>query len=333
MLMDLLLLLVALAILTGGAELLLRGSVAVARSLGVSSFFIGLTIVGFGTSTPELCTSLVAATRGVGELAVGNVVGSNIFNIAVILGFTALISPIRVKLHLVRREVVVVVIAAMLPLIALTSGGWIGRWAGLAMVVALSAYIWRGYHSGRRQNQEELEHAAQRELEAELAIKPGGRAPHALVSLGLIAVGLAMLVGGSTLLVQTASSIARSLGVSALVIGLTVVSAGTSMPELATSLVAALRKQSDIAVGNVLGSSIFNIFGILGTTCIVIPQRVSRQVLMFDVPVMIVASLACIPIMRSGARISRLEGALLLGGYAGYLVVLFALVPGWFGGA
>ncbi|MBK7405466.1 MAG: calcium/sodium antiporter [Phycisphaerales bacterium] len=330
MLLNLALLAAALAILTAGAELLVRGAVAVAKRMGLSSFFIGLTIVGFGTSTPELCTALMAASRGVGDLAVGNVVGSNIFNLAVILGVTALISPIPVKLHLVRKEVAVVLFAAAVPLLALANGGRIGRWAGLAMVAALGLYLWRGYRSGRRQNQAELDAAAERELESEMAVKPGGGPPHPLVSLGLILAGLAMLVGGSSLLVQSASSIAKSLGVSDLVIGLTVVAAGTSMPELATSLVAAVRKQSDIAVGNVLGSSIFNIFGILGTTCVVIPQQVSRQVLMLDVPVMILASLACIPIMRSGARISRGEGAALLGGYAGYVVVLFAFAPGWF---
>jgi cation:H+ antiporter len=328
---DIVLLAVALLVLTGGAELLVRGAVAVAKRLGVSSFFIGLTIVGFGTSTPELCTSLVAAWRGTGDIAVGNVVGSNIFNIALILGVTALISPIALRLELVRKEVAIVIGVALVPLAALATGGELGRVAGCAMVLALVVYLWRGYVSGRREVQRELSEATVHEIEEELLVPERGWLAHPLTSLASIGAGLALLVGGSTLLVGAATGIARGLGVSDLVIGLTVVAAGTSAPELVTSLVAALRKHSDISVGNILGSNIFNILGILGITCVVMPQEVSRQVLVLDVPVMIAVSLACIPIMRSGARISRGEGLLMLAGYAVYVYVLFAWAPGWFG--
>lgn len=330
LLVDLSIIVVALLALTLGAEMLVRGSISIARRLGVSGFFIGLTIVGFGTSTPELCTSLVAAARGEGDIGVGNVVGSNIFNIAVILGVTALISPIPLQLHMVRRDVLVVIAVACTPLVTMLTGGVIDRWLGVLMVAALLAYLWRGYITGTRQNQRDLELAAERELEDELAPKASGWLGRPVGSAVLIVAGLCTLVAGSTLLVNAASSFARGLGVSELVIGLTIVAAGTSAPELVTSLVAALRKQSDISVGNILGSNIFNILGILGLTCAITPQQITPQVFALDIPVMIAVSIACIPIMRSGARISRGEGVLLLGVYAAYMVVLFVYAPSWF---
>lgn len=330
MLLNVGLLVLSLVLLTGGAEFLVRGAVSVARRLGLSSFFIGLTIVGFGTSTPELCTSLTAAARGSGDLAVGNVVGSNTFNIAVILGITALMGPIRIRLEVVRREVFVVLAVGFAPLVAAASGGRIGRAAGVVMVALLAVYLWRGYLAGRtRASADDAD--AERELEREFGATAGGWRGHGAVHGAMILAGLALLVGGSWVLVYSASSIARGLGVSELVIGLTIVAAGTSAPELVTSLVAAVRGQSDIAVGNILGSNIFNILGILGITCAILPQEVSRQVLLFDLPVMLVASAACIPIMFSGARISRAEGVALLAGYALYGYALFAWAPGWFG--
>lgn len=328
MALQVLLLVLSLVVLTVGAECLVRGAVAIARRLGVSSFFIGLTIVGFGTSTPELCTSLVAAWRGTGDIAVGNVVGSNIFNIAVILGVTALVCPVPVRLDLVRKETRVVIGVALVPLVALADGGEIGRWAGAAMLAALGVYLWRGYLAGRAEGRAEAD--AERELENEVAL-PAGVRRRPVLSVLLVGVGLGLLVGGSALLVRSASSIAHAFGVSDLVIGLTVVAAGTSAPELVTSLVAAVRRQSDISVGNILGSNIFNILGILGLTCAVLPQRVQAQSLALDVPVMILVSLACVPIMRTGARISRREGAVLVLGYALYAWTLFAWAPGWFG--
>jgi cation:H+ antiporter len=330
MLLNAGLLVLSLVVLTVGAEFLVRGAVSVARRFGLSSFFIGLTIVGFGTSTPELCTSLTAAARGSGDLAVGNVVGSNIFNIAVILGITALISPIRIRLEVVRREVLVVLAVGLTPLVAAVSGGRIGRVPGLIMVMLLALYLWRGYLAGRARASEE-DAAAERELEREFGATAGGWRSHGAVHGAMIAAGLALLIGGSWVLVYAASAIARGLGVSELVIGLTIVAAGTSAPELVTSLVAAVRGQSDISVGNILGSNIFNILGILGLTCVVSPQQVSRQILVLDLPVMLVVSAACLPIMFSGSRISRGEGLVLLAGYSLYATALFAWAPGWFG--
>jgi len=326
------LLAVSLLVLTLGAEGLVRGSVALAKRMGVSSFFIGLTIVGFGTSTPELATSVTAAVRGSADIAVGNVVGSNICNIALILGVASLICPIALKLDVVRREVLVVIAVALVPWIALTSGGRLERWQGAAMLAGLAAYLWVGYVRGRRDAQREAEAEAERELEREIGVDRPGRASRPVLSVLLVLVGLGLLVGGSYGLVASASEIARGLGVSELVIGLTIVAVGTSAPELFTSVVAAVRGQPDLAVGNVLGSNVFNVLGILGLTCLVTPQAVSPQILAFDVPVMVGASVACVPIMLSGARISRAEGVLLLCGYAVYVAGLFTVVGGWFGG-
>jgi cation:H+ antiporter len=311
----------ALLLLTLGAELLVRGSVAVAQRFGVSSFFIGLTIVGFGTSSPELLASLVAALRDQGDLAVGNVVGSNILNIAVILGVTALICPIPVRLAVVRGEVVVVIAVSSLPWVAtLLANGVVERWLGALSVAGLVAFLWRGYVVGTRQKEggEQLE-----ELLAEHDVPP--RVRDRVVEIGMIVAGLLLLVFGASLLVESASAIARSLGASELVIGLTIVAAGTSAPELVTSVVSALRGQSDIAVGNVLGSNVFNMLGILGTTSLVRPQTISDQIVWLDAPLMFALSLALLPIVGTGARISRTEGAFLLVAYAAYVVVLFAL--------
>ncbi len=314
----------SLALLTLGAELLVRGSVAVARRLGVSSFFIGLTIVGFGTSTPELFASLTAALRGQDDLAVGNVVGSNIFNIAAILGIAALICPIPVKLTVVRAEVWIVITAAATPWLGAAIGGTVERWLGAVLLAGLGIYLWRGFVVGRREG------AAEMEALEHVGIELPGRARDRVLELAMIAAGLGFLVAGSYLLVDSASAIARSLGVSELAIGLTIVAAGTSAPELVTSIVAAWRKQPDIAVGNVLGSNIFNLFGILGLTAVVQPQKLSPQVMALDTPVMFAASLALLPIVGTGARISRTEGAILLACYVGYVVLLFTWAPGRF---
>lgn len=331
MLVSVLVLLVSLIALSIGAELLIRGSVAIARAAGLPSFFIGLTIVGFGTSTPELATAAIAALNDQSDLAVGNCVGSNIFNIAVILGCTALVCPIPVRIAAVRREVVVVMLVALVPLTAVVSGGVLTRVHAGLMLAGLGAFLWAGYLAGRSAPAEESA-AMEAELERELALGRKGGGALALTGQALLAVvGLALLVVGSRFFVESASGIARGLGVSELVIGLTIVAGGTSAPELVTSIVAALRKQPDIAVGNILGSNVFNIFGILGIASLVRPQGVASQAMLLDTPMMLAASVALLPVMFSGGRISRLEGAAMLAAYAGYVAVLFLLAPGWFG--
>lgn len=330
MVTSILILALSLGLLIVGAEVLVRGAASVARRFGVSSFFIGLTIVGFGTSTPELFASITAALENYGDIAVGNCVGSNIFNIAVILGLTAIIAPIPIQAELVRKEVKLVILVAAVPFITFFTDGMIERWLGILMVLALIVYVARGYFIGRQEPSNVAE-----EVDSELATAT--RLPlvqrlqqNLYVQIALIAVGLGLLVLGAKLLVDSAVDIARTLGMSELTIGLTIVAAGTSMPELVTSFVAALRKQSDISVGNVLGSNIFNIIGILGVTSIVKPQFVSDQVLMLDAPVMLLVSLAALPIMMSGRRISRGEGALLVTGYIAYVAVLILFAPSWF---
>lgn len=310
----------SLIVLAAGAELLVRGATSIACRAGVSRFFIGVTVVGFGTSMPELVTSTLAGLRGLDDIAVGNVVGSNTFNIAFILGLTAMTNPIVVRARLLRGELLIVIAVAMVPFIALLTHGILGRPAGALMLVALAAYVRRIYRAGR---------TGPRDSDA---IEP--ERPRASLgagsSLALIAGGMGALIFGSRLLIDSASSLGAGLGIPDLAIGLTVVAAGTSTPELFTSLVAALRKEADVAVGNVFGSNIFNILGVLGATSLLEPQVVRPQVLALDTPVMLLASAALLPIMATGGRISRLEGAVLCAGYLAYAAVLVTLAPAWF---
>jgi cation:H+ antiporter len=334
MLLYVLVLVGGLAVLTAGAELLVRGASSLALRLGVSSFFIGLTIVGFGTSTPELATGVAAAVRSMSEPAysdvnVGNVIGSNIFNVAAILGLVAVLSPIAVRSRVVRNEVLLVILVAFLPLTALLTGGTITRVHAAVFVLGLVLFILRGYVQGRAAGAGDGVDGPGESAETRAALEATGGAAGAKravwVDLLLIGLGLLLLVGGSEMLVRSAVAMARQLEVDELVISLTIVAAGTSAPELFTSLVAAVRKQSDLSVGNILGSNIFNILGILGVASLVFPQRVASQVFWLDLPVMIVACIALLPIVMTGGRISRGEGAALLAGYLVYVGVVLWL--------
>jgi cation:H+ antiporter len=328
-LLQFMLLSVAFAILIFGAEVLVRGAVGLARLLGLSPFFIGLTIVGFGTSSPELATGIVAALRGNADINVGNVVGSNIQNIALILGVAALVSPIPVRLAMVRREALAFAGVAFVPLLTIPLGHVLPRWLGFVMLSALALYLHRSYRHGRA-GAEDLGADPERIDKAMHQPRSGQR--RRIVRHGACVVaGLIMLVIGSRVLVDSATSIAQALGVSDLVIGLTVVAFGTSAPELVTSVVAAVRKQTEISMGNILGSNILNVLFVLGCTSMIRPLPISRQVLMLDTPVMIAFSLACLPMMITDQRIDRKEGALLLAGLVLYVVVLFTWAPAWFG--
>lgn len=295
-----------------------------AARLGVSSFFIGLTIVGFGTSAPELATGIAAAVKGAADINAGNVIGSNIFNVAVVIGLSALVCPIPVKTHLVRSEAWLVIAVSFVPFLTLLTADTVTRPMAILMLAVLMAYLVRGYGVGRR------EHVPP---EIEDPVNPSdareGRSPLPL-DLVLVILGVGLLWLGSHYLVESATTLARYLGISELVIALTIVAAGTSLPELVTSLLSALRKQSDIAVGNVLGSNIFNVLGILGLTSLIQPQTLKPQIFALDTPVMIVAAIALLPIMISGSRVSRTEGVLLMIGYLAYSFILLAFVPGWF---
>ena len=300
----------ALALLFVGAEGLVRGSASIALRAGLSRLMVGLTIVAFGTSSPELVVSIKSALSHQGDIAVGNVVGSNIFNIGVILGMTALVCPIPVNMQVVKTDAPIALGAALLlPLLLCNQA--INRIEGLALVCGIVAYILMSVILGRR-----ADTAGQSDLSVPLLSR------HWSIELTLIAAGLGVLVLGSRLLVDHSVALAKALGVSEALIGLTIVAAGTSMPELATSVVAAFRKQPDIAIGNVVGSNIFNILAIMGLSATISPLQ-APGISNLDSIVMIVFTLLLIPLLYTGRLLHRTEGAALLGLYGLYLFILW----------
>lgn len=298
--MDYVLVLAGLVGLFLGGEALVRGAVGLAQRLAMSSLLIGLTVVGFGTSTPELLVSVDAALRGSPGIAIGNVVGSNIANILLIAGVSALVWPIVTGWQGVRRDTLAMVGAALV-LVPLFALGEVGRVAGATLVTLLVVYLVYAYRTSDPEA-------------ADVGVTP---AP-AWVSLAWALGGLVALVFGARFLVDGSVSIARAFGVSEAFIGLTIVAVGTSLPELATSLMAALRRQSEIAVGNILGSNIFNVLGILGVTAMVSPIDVAPRFLRFDLPVAIGASLLLVVLLARGG-LGRWAGAGLLVAYAVYV--------------
>jgi cation:H+ antiporter len=303
---------VGLALLAVGAELLVRGASRLAAAAGVSPLVIGLTVVAYGTSTPELTVSVQAAWRGASDLALGNVVGSNIFNVLFILGVSAVAAPLVVASQVIRREVPIMIAVSIVSLLVALDG-LLSRFEGCLLLVGITTYTIGSIVASRR------ERASVREEFA--AAGPSPKGGH-VVSVLFVAAGLALLVVGTGWVVDNAVFIARSFGVSELVIGLTLVAAGTSLPELATSVLAAVRGQRDIAVGNVVGSNIYNILAILGAAAVVSPIGVSDAALWFDIPVMIAVALASLPIFLSHARITRPEGSCLLLAYIAYTAYL-----------
>jgi cation:H+ antiporter len=310
--------LAGLAALIAGAELLVRGASKLALSFGISPLVVGLTIVAFGTSAPELAVSVGAVTNGQTELAIGNVVGSNILNVLLILGLSAAIIPLVVDMQLIRQEVPIM-IAASLALLVMSLDGVLGITDGALLVVALAAYTVFLVRQSRQQTQ-----AAQSEY-AEAFQPAKGRWDSRLpVQIVLVVAGLALLVLGSEWLVTAAVTFARAFGVSDLVIGLTIIAAGTSMPEVATSVMAAIRGERDIAVGNVIGSNLFNILGCAGVTSLVAGGAlpVPAAALNFDLWVMLAVAIACLPIFLTGREIARWEGVLFLLYYVAYVAYL-----------
>lgn len=307
-------LLAGLALLVAGGELLVRGASRLAATIGVSPLVIGLTVVAYGTSSPELAVSVQAAVDGRSDIALGNVVGSNVFNVLLILGVSAAITPLLVARKLVRLEVPLLIGLSVLMLLLALDGG-LGAIDGGVMLAILAAYT--VFIVSRSRSETRAERAADGHLH-----RPGRRA--LLVQLALVGAGLVLLVLGSRWLVRGASELAASLGVSELVIALTVVAAGTGMPEVATSVIAALRGQRDIAVGNIVGSNMFNIAMVIGLTGVIAPGGldVAADVLRFDLPVMIAVAVACLPIFFTGCAIARWEGLVFLAYYAAYLVYL-----------
>ena len=307
-----------------GAELVVRSASRLATAAGVSSFVVGLTVVAFGTSAPELGGSLAAALSDNPGLAVGNVVGSNIANILLILGATAVISPIAVKFKVVRREVIqmlVVTVAAML----LMLGDTIPRLGGVLLFLALLGFVVRSYINGKNDPEHAKEMAAAaKELVSEVT---DGEKPPMLVNIGMLVLGVGLLVFGANMLVGGATAVAKMFSVSDAVIGLTLVAFGTSVPELSLSVVAAVRKEADIAIGNILGSNIFNILCVLGITSMVSPNPlvVPEDMWTRDLWVMLGASLACLPLFLAGGRVTRAEGIVLLGLYCVYMGAVFVM--------
>jgi len=303
----------ALVLLFVGAEGLVRGSSSLALRAGLNRLMVGLTIVAFGTSSPELVVSVEAALSNQGDISVGNVVGSNIFNIAVILGITALVCPIPVHRQVIKIDAPVALGVALL-LVLLLLNQTLSRLEGVLLFSGIVAYTWMSVILARREPP-----PASADEENILAVNTSR---HWCVDIALILVGLAILVAGSRLLVENSVALAVSFGISEAVIGLTIVAAGTSMPELATSLVAAFRKQPDIAIGNIVGSNIFNVLGILGVASIVSPIE-APGISTLDYGVMILFTVLLIPLLYTGRILHRVEGAVLLALYFGYLFLLW----------
>ncbi len=318
-LMELIVFLAGLVLLVVGGEFLVRGASRIAGMARISPLVVGLTIVAFGTSAPELAVSVQSAVGGDADIAVGNVVGSNIFNVLFILGVSALIAPLTVAQQLIRLDVLVM-IGASLVLLALALDNNLGRFDGTVLLLGWAGYtillIWL---SRRVSKDVELEYDA-----AFGAPESAGRGNRIILPVAYMLIGLGLLVLGARWLVDSAVAVATDLGVSSLVIGLTIVAGGTSLPEVATSVIAAIRGERDIAVGNVVGSNIFNILSVLGITSLVAQNgiAVDPAALRFDMPVMVAVAIACLPFFFTGYTIVRWEGLVFVGYYIAYTLYL-----------
>jgi len=309
-LMPILSIVAALVLLYYGAEWLVQGGSGVALKLKVSRLVIGLTLVAFATSAPELTVSLDSALEGLDGLSLGNVIGSNICNIALILGLSSLVRPIAVNAGLLRMDMPLMIFSAVLLAVSCHYCGGVTRWGGLVFLALMAGFLWwqfRQAHAGGQQEAaDEVPEVKERPVWQYLL---------------LALVGLGALVGGGKLFVNGAVAVARLLHVSETVIGLTVVAVGTSLPELATSLVAAIKGEADIAIGNVVGSNIFNILCILGITATIKPLA-ATGITMLDLGTMLAVSILLLPILLTGKKITRAEGAVLLGMYIAYTALL-----------
>ncbi len=312
--MTIFLLILGLGLLIVGAELLVRGASRLASAFGISPLVIGLTVVAFGTSSPEMAVSVMSAYEGQADLAVGNVVGSNIFNVLFILGLSAVITPLLVSRQLIRLDVPIMIGISVL-LLLLTLDGSINRLDAALLFAGIISYTAFQIYQSRREKKASVD---------EETIEKPHTPLQWLINIGFVLGGLALLVIGSNWLVDGAVFIAQRFGVSELIIGLTIVAAGTSLPEVATSVIASIRGQRDIAVGNVVGSNIFNILAVLGLSGLVSPASiaVSASALQFDIPVMVAVALACLPIFFTGRVIARWEGFVFLAYYIIYTVYL-----------
>ncbi len=318
--MNLLLFLAGLAALVIGANLLVRGASKLALSFGISPLVVGLTVVAFGTSAPEVAVSVGAALDGKTDIALGNVVGSNIFNVLFILGISALITPLVVNVQLIRQEVPIMIGVSLL-LLALSLDGRLGLIDGALLLGLLIAYTVFLVVQSRSETKAAQDEYAQENRPAEA----GAWDAKLPAQIALIVAGLVALVFGSEWLVTASIAFAKTMGVSDLVVGLTIVAAGTSMPEVATSITAAIKGERDIAVGNVVGSNTFNILGCLGLSSLVSGSAglgVPPSILAFDIWVMLAVALACLPVFMSGREIARWEGGVFVAYYVAYVAYL-----------
>ncbi|WP_372736383.1 calcium/sodium antiporter [Nocardioides sp.] len=314
---DVLVLAIGLAVLVVGGEVLVRGATATAAAAGLSPMIIGLTLVGFGTSSPELVTSLTAAYQGAPDIIAGNVVGSNTANVLLILATAALISPLAVEPRSFKREGSMVAFATLIAVV-LTLVGGVGRITGLAMLVLLIAYL--VYVVRVERAQPDAEGAAAELLVEDLPSVSTG----IWGGIALTVVGIGLTIGGARFMIDGAIGIAETIGISDVVIGLTIVALGTSAPELVTSIIAALKGHAEVALGNVIGSNLFNILFIFGTTAVVTPFDIPSTLASRDIWVMAGATLLMLVVARNGFKIHRWEGALMLTLYIGYVSWLVA---------
>lgn len=310
MLIDILFVIAGAAMLGGGGELLVRGAAALAKNLGVSAVVIGLTVVAMGTSAPELVVSLAAALRGNSDICAGNVIGSNILNIAFILALTALIYPIHSASIFVKRDIPIMIGVSAL-FVVLAMNGRLDRAEGALLLLILAAYTSYSVWEARRQsNAERAALVGTAEVEGPKSI---------VLDVVLVAIGLGVLAGGSEVFLLGAVGLAKAIGVSDVIIGLTLVALGTSLPELATCIVAAWRKQADICLGNIVGSNLFNLAGIAGLCGLVRPLAISGELVEVHLPVMLAVAVLLWPMAATGRHLSRVEGAVLMAGYGVYL--------------
>jgi len=305
---DLFILIAGLALLVYGADLLVRASSALAESFGIPKLIVGLTVVAFGTSAPELAISLQSAYSGYPDILVGNIIGSNIANILLILGIAALIYPVKVATKIIRVDVPVMIFCGLLMLVV-SLNGIIGFFDALILIVVLSIYLYLLASEAKYSMQNHIN-----------GIEKISRIKESF----LLIIGLVMLIYGADLMVKSAVSIAKAFGMSELIIGLTIVAVGTSLPEVAAAVAAMLRKEPEMVVGNVLGSNILNILAVIGITGLFFPDviAIQQQAFRFDIPIMLVTFFACLPIFFTGYSISRWEGALFLAYYCAYIIFL-----------
>ena len=296
-----------------GAHLLVVSSVRVAMRAGLSPFFIGVTLVAFGTSVPELAASLYAQFQGKESIALGNVLGSNIANLALVLGVVAVCKPIPVRAPNLKRDLLLVVLVGLAPLLALLSGDRLEPWHGLLLLALLGAFVWSATRQHARDEFEELQ--------------IDGKWPLWMVISAMVA-GPSLLWAGSTLFIENASALGIRAGMSEAVVGLTIVAFTTSLPELITSIYATIRGYEEVGIGNILGSCIMNVLCVLGVVLLFGGMPIDAQTYRLDVPALLVVSLVCVPILLTGRRVTRPEGALLFILYGVYMVLLLTVAPG-----